>query len=171
MIKKYAHTNWQDTTPKNLLEYLHTPVPRGVKLLNFIVQKVFGINKNAKFMVHYTSTVNGNIHLGINVVKYLAGSGGCYIQGINSVSIGDYTMIAPGVKIISANHSISNFDCHEKVQPIVIGKSCWLGTNSVILPGVTLGNNVIVAAGSVVTKSFEGNVIIAGVPAKIIKNR
>ena len=53
-------------------------------------------------------------------------------------------------------------------EPIVIGKKCWLGANSVILPGVQLGNNVIVAAGSVVNKSFPDNSVVAGVPAKIV---
>ncbi|EOJ3081127.1 DapH/DapD/GlmU-related protein, partial [Acinetobacter baumannii] len=51
-----------------------------------------------------------------------------------------------------------------------IGDKCWIGMNSVILPGVVLGNGTIVAAGAVVTKSFkQGNIVIAGVPAKIIK--
>ena len=92
-----------------------------------------------------------------------------YPQGINGIEIGDDTIFAPGVKIISANHSISNLDSHEKAPPVKIGKNCWLGANAVILPGVVLGDNVTVGAGSVVTKSFESNVILGGVPAKVIK--
>jgi acetyltransferase-like isoleucine patch superfamily enzyme len=55
------------------------------------------------------------------------------------------------------------------IEPIKIGNHVWIGMNSTILKGVTLGDNSIVAAGSVVTKSFPNNVLIAGVPAKIIK--
>ena len=54
------------------------------------------------------------------------------------------------------------------VGDIVIGKRCWIGTNTVILPGVTLGDNCIVAAGSVVKDSFPNNSVIAGVPAKMV---
>jgi maltose O-acetyltransferase len=54
--------------------------------------------------------------------------------------------------------------------PITIGDNCWIGGNSVINPGVSLGNNVVVGSGSVVTKSFGDNVVIAGNPAKIIRH-
>jgi maltose O-acetyltransferase len=53
--------------------------------------------------------------------------------------------------------------------PISIGNDCWIGGHAVINPGVTLGNNVVVASGSVVTSSFGDNVVPAGVPAKVIK--
>ncbi|WP_371860829.1 DapH/DapD/GlmU-related protein [Terrabacter aerolatus] len=59
---------------------------------------------------------------------------------------------------------------HAAGEPIIIGDDCWIGMNSVILPGVILGSRTTVGAGSVVTKSFpEGNCIVAGNPAKIIK--
>ncbi|WP_368253629.1 DapH/DapD/GlmU-related protein, partial [Clostridium paraputrificum] len=54
-------------------------------------------------------------------------------------------------------------------KPITIGDNCWIGGSATIVPGVTLGNNVVVAAGAVVTKSFGDNVVIGGNPAKIIK--
>jgi acetyltransferase-like isoleucine patch superfamily enzyme len=55
-------------------------------------------------------------------------------------------------------------------KDVIIGKKCWIGMNAIILPGVQLGDNTIVGAGSVVTKPFpDGNILIAGNPAKIIK--
>ena len=54
-------------------------------------------------------------------------------------------------------------------KPVTIGDNCWIGGSATIVPGVTLGNNVVVAAGAVVTKSFGDNVVIGGNPAKIIK--
>ncbi|HEY8931274.1 MAG TPA: DapH/DapD/GlmU-related protein [Mucilaginibacter sp.] len=172
MLNKYKAQNWKKNYPSNIIEYILSPCSWGLRIINFTVQKIFKINRKVPFMVHFTSIVNGKITIGKNVARYFANSGSCYIQGINGVIIGDDTIFAPGVKIISANHDMDDYKKHDKGgSPIIIGKKCWLGTNSVILPGVELGDNVIVGAGSVVTKSFGPNVIIGGVPAKIIKNR
>ena len=95
---------------------------------------------------------------------------GCYFQGKGKIEIGRGTYIAPNVGIITANHNIQNLDTHMDAKDVHIGQRCWIGMNSVILPGVILGDNTVVGAGSVVTKSFEcGNCVIAGNPAKIIK--
>ena len=169
MLNKYRYENWKNYTPSNLIEYILSPVPRKIKVINFIFQKIFRINSEVPFMVHYTSIVSGDIQLGKDVLKYFANCGNSYIQGINGIHIGDYTIIAPSVKLISANHSKVNYDLHIRQGPIIIGRHCWIGTNVVILPSVEIGDNVIIAAGSVVTKSFPPNVIIAGNPAKIIK--
>ena len=120
-------------------------------------------------MVHFTSNVSENVYLGKGVVRSMANSGGCYIQGINGIFIGDHTIFAPGVKMISANHEMHEYAGHKKDGiPIKIGERCWIGANAVILPKVVLGNDVIVAAGAVVSKSFPSKVIIGGVPAKVI---
>lgn len=95
---------------------------------------------------------------------------GCYFQAIERITIGKGTYIAPNVGIITANHDFDNLDVHDRAEPVTLGKACWIGMNSVILPGVTLGDHTIVGAGSVVTKSFpDGNCVIAGNPAQIIR--
>lgn len=94
---------------------------------------------------------------------------GCYIQAINGIEIGKNVRMGPSIKIISANHDILNFDKHIKCKPIKIGDNCWIGANAIILPGVELEDHVIVAAGSVVTKSFTKNCVIGGVPARVLK--
>lgn len=95
---------------------------------------------------------------------------GNYFQAIGRITIGRGTYIAPNVGIITANHNPLNLDCHLEPKPVVLGENCWIGMNSVILPGVTLGKHTIVGAGSVVTKSFpEGNCIVAGNPAKLLR--
>jgi acetyltransferase-like isoleucine patch superfamily enzyme len=148
-----------------------TPVPLGLWLVNFFMQRIMLINAKAPCMVHFTSRVTDRIIIGKNVWKSFALSGGCYIQGINGITIGDDTVFAPGVKIISANHDFCDLSRWKKTEQIRIGKRCWIGANAVILPGVQLGDDVIVGAGAVVTKSFPSCLIIAGVPAKVISNR
>ncbi|WP_286760818.1 acyltransferase [Salegentibacter sp. UBA1130] len=138
-------------------------------LIYYFFKIIFGHNKESKYPIHFTSTLvaSEKIKIGKNVNKSFLNSGGCYFQGINGIHIDDETIIGPGVKIISANHSSENIKTHVKKSAIMIGKKCWLGANSIILPGVQLGDNTIVAAGAVVSTSYkEGNIIIKGVPAK-----
>jgi len=169
-LKKYKFVNWKKNEPSNLVEYFFSPCSIGLRIINFIFQKVFRINAEVPFMVHYTSTVSRTVILGKNVARSFANCGGCYIQGINYVYIGDDSIFAPGIKIISANHKKNNLDLHDKsISPVRIGRNCWIGTNAIILPGVQIGDNVIIGAGSVVTKSFPSNVVIAGNPAKVIR--
>ncbi len=85
------------------------------------------------------------------------------------ITIGRGTYIARNVGLITANHDPLNLDKHLSGQDISIGKGCWIGMNSILLPGVVLGDRTIVGAGSVVTKSFDGDCVIAGNPAKIIR--
>lgn len=155
--------------PVKLLNRLTKPIPAGLWLVNVFYQRVLDVNNNIPWMVNFTSRVVGQVKIGKNVWISFAVSGGCYIQGVNGIEIGDDTIFAPGVKIISANHDKTDFSRWEKATPICIGKQCWIGANAVILPEVQLGDNCIVAAGSVVKDSFPNSSIIAGVPAKLIK--
>jgi hypothetical protein len=154
--------------PWRLLEKCTSPVPPGLWLANVVMQRILRINGSIPWMVNFTSRVVGDVRIGANVWKSFALSGSCYIQGLNGVYINDDTLFAPGVKIISANHVLDNFDSWEKCDPIVIGKHCWIGANAVILPGVTLGDYVVVGAGAVVTKNVPDNTTVVGVPAKPI---
>lgn len=136
----------------------------------FWKQKVCGINRDASWPVSPFSIVSApqKIKIGIGAAPGLWP--GCYIQGNNGIEIGDYTLIAPKVNIISANHDLYNISQHEITTPVKIGAYCWLGVGATILPTVVLGPHTVVAAGAVVTKSFpEGYCVLAGVPAKIVK--
>jgi len=145
----------------------------GIKniILYFIFQRIFRINSHVLWPVHWSSIVSSPENIKLQYWRPYPGfMPGCYIQAINGIIIGKNVRIGPGVKIISANHDVNDYDVHTKDEPIIIGDNCWLSANCVILPGVKLGNHTIVAANAVVTKSFEkGNCIIGGVPAKIIK--
>jgi hypothetical protein len=98
-------------------------------------------------------------------------SPGTYFQNFTAkIIIGRGSYIAPNVGIITVNHQLDNLDQFDSGQDVVIGEKCWIGMNAVVLPGVMLGNGSIVAAGSVVTKSFpEERQVIGGVPARVLK--
>lgn len=146
----------------------------GIRIVNFIFQKFLFINYKFKIPVHFTSKINvaNNIHYhdDENTRASFAVSGCCYIQGYSGIYLGKNILFAKGLNLISANHSMDDLENWDKVDPIVIGDNVWIGVNVTILPGVNIGNNCIVGAGSVLTKSFkEDNLVIAGNPAKIIK--
>ena len=92
-----------------------------------------------------------------------------------TITIEDYALIGSGVHIYVSNHEFKDvtrpifFQGHGEIMPHVIRKGCWIGANAIILPGVEVGENSVVAAGSVVTKSVPKNTVVAGCPAKIIK--
>ena len=138
-----------------------------------IYQKILRFNSHVPWPMIPFSTISNpnNIEFNIDDLNNFQ-SPGCYFQNFRAkIFIGKGTYIGPNVGIITANHKIQNLDEHEAGKDVIIGKNCWIGMNSVILPGVILGDRTIVGAGSVVTKSFpEGNCIIAGVPAKKIKD-
>lgn len=110
-----------------------------------------------------------NIHVGENFYANFD----CVILDVAEVRIGKNCLIAPQVGIYTALHPLNSKErCAgiEGAKPIKIGDNCWIGGRAIINPGVTLGDNVVVASGAVVTKSFGNNVLIAGCPAKVIKN-
>ncbi|MFV5684914.1 sugar O-acetyltransferase [Flavobacterium sp. GB2R13] len=95
----------------------------------------------------------------------------CVFLDLGGITIEDNVLIAPKVSLLSEGHPISNEDRHSLIpQPIHIKKNAWIGANATILPGVTIGENAIVAAGAVVSKDVPDNSIVGGVPAKFIKS-
>ena len=144
---------------------------RSVALISFIFQRVLGCNRRVSWPVHFTSsvTVPERIKIGSGVEISFMVSGHCYYQAANGIEIGDGTIWAPGVKMISANHDPADLDRHLPAEPIRIGKGCWIGANAVILPAVQLGDRVVVGAGAVVTKSFPADSVIVGNPARALE--
>ena len=97
----------------------------------------------------------------------------CVVLDVMEVNIGSKTMFGPNVQIYTATHpldyKIRNTGL-EYAKPITIGENVWVGGSVVICPGITIGDNSIIGAGSVVTKSIPANVIAAGNPCKVIRN-
>ena len=134
------------------------------------VKELFGSVGGHPTVLPVFNCDNGrNIHVGDD---FLANYN-VTILDIAPVHIGNHVMIGPGTSIITVNHPLSPAGRRKHLgigKPIHIGNDVWIGCNCTILPGVTIGNNVIVAAGAVVTKDVPDNSLVGGVPAKLIKS-
>ncbi|MDD3106308.1 MAG: DapH/DapD/GlmU-related protein [Bacilli bacterium] len=142
-------------------------------IYDFFGRLFYGVNKGVRFPVSpRNQVVNGNnIIFDIESLNNFQ-TFGSYFQAIGDgkIIIHENVWIAPNVGIITSNHDIYDPSRHDLAKNITIHKNCWIGMNSVILPGVVLGPNTVVGAGSIVTKSFiDGYCVIAGNPAKLIK--
>lgn len=88
------------------------------------------------------------------------------------IYVGDYTMFGPNVVLATAGHPILP-ELREKVyqynMPIHIGRNCWLGAGVIVMPGVTIGDNSVIGAGSIVTKDIPSNVVAVGNPCRVIR--
>jgi maltose O-acetyltransferase len=109
-----------------------------------------------------------NIHVGDNFYANY----NCVILDVAEVRIGKNCFIAPQVGIYTATHPVEASKRYNGLglgKPVTIGDNCWIGGHATINPGVTIGDNVIVASGAVVVKDVPDNVIVGGNPAKIIR--
>ena len=107
-----------------------------------------------------------NIHLEKNVFI----NSGCHFQDQGGIFIGEGTFIGHNVILATLNHDMNPYtraDIHPK--PIHIGKRVWIGSGAIVLPGVTIGDNSVIGAGSVVTKDVPADCVYGGNPAKFIK--
>ncbi len=88
------------------------------------------------------------------------------------IYVGDYTMFGPNVTVATAGHPILP-ELRERAYqynfPVHIGRNCWIGAGALIMPGITIGDNVVVGAGSVVTKDLPSNVVAVGNPCRILR--
>lgn len=130
-----------------------------------LLRKVFPqLGDNCRVETPFSGVRTANVKFGRNVIIMP----GCLMMSAGGITIDDGAMIAANVQLISNNHDLVNrwiITC----KPIHIGRRVWIGAGSTILPGVTVGENAVVGAGSVVTHDVEPNTIVAGNPARLIR--
>lgn len=135
-----------------------------------IIYKLLGIKAGpgAFFEPPFRCDYGKNIKVG--KMTYI--NTGCTILDTNKVTIGEHVLIAPNVSIFAAGHPIdpeTRKTSYEYALPVTIEDNVWIGGNSVILPGVTIGKNSVIGAGSVVTKDIPENVIAVGNPCRVVR--
>ena len=138
------------------------------------IQKILGFNRHVPWPISPSNAIDDPLGIFFdpddlqNFMHH-----GCYFSNVGGgkIIIGKGTVIAPNIGIITSGHQLGDVTKHLPPKNVIVGKNCWLGMNSILLPGVCLGDNTVVAAGAVVTTSHtEGWCVLAGVPARNIRN-
>ncbi|QMW03611.1 DapH/DapD/GlmU-related protein [Spirosoma foliorum] len=95
----------------------------------------------------------------------------CSFLDIGGITIEDDVQIGPRVNLTSENHPLDPSDRQTLIpRPIVVKRNAWIGAGATVLPGITIGENAVVAAGAVVSRDVPPNTVVAGVPAKVVKH-
>ncbi len=112
-----------------------------------------------------------NFGRSIKIGKHVFVNHACSFLDMGGITLEDHVLIGPKVNLITENHPLDPIDRRGMLcKPIVIKQNAWVGAGATILPGVTIGENSVVAAGAVVSKDVPANTVVAGIPAKIIRS-
>ena len=167
----------QQNRAKNLMRQYNGIPAENVSERVRVLSELFGtIGKNARVNQPIYVDYGYNIHLGNNSFINMH----CTLLDTAPIVIGECTMVGPDVKIYTAVHALNGAErfWHEtdgtaavktQTMPVHIGSYTWIGGGSIILPGITIGDNVVIGAGSVVTQSIPDNAIACGNPCQISK--
>ncbi len=158
----------QIETKKVIREY-NTVMPFDLKQGTLLLDKA-GIKHGENIYIEPPFHCEYGTH--IQVGKNFYANTGCVMLDVAKVTIGDNVLFGPNVCIYTAGHPIHpeiRNSGYEYGIPIVIGDNVWIGGSSVILPGVKIGSNTVIGAGSVVTKDIPDNVCAAGNPCRVIR--
>lgn len=162
---------YQHELVERIYEFNHTPeTPEGLKRREEILREALGTYGEGLYIIPPINANCGlsNVHVGKDVVINF----NCNLVDDGDIYLGDNCLIGPGVSIATAIHPISPRLRRHVLQynkPVRLGKNVWVGANATILPGVTIGDNSIIGAGSVVTKDVEADTIVVGNPARVLR--
>ena len=135
-----------------------------------LMQKMFGdIGEGCYIEPPFSANWGGrHVHLG----NFVYANFGLTCVDDTHIYIGDHTMLGPNVTIATANHPLLP-ELREKAYqynlPVHIGKNCWFGAGVIVVPGVTIGDNTVIGAGSIVTKDIPANCLAVGNPCRVLR--
>lgn len=134
-----------------------------------VLSEIWGqtIDPSTTVLAPFSTNFGKHTRIGKNVFV----NHGCSFLDLGGITIEDDVLIGPQVKLVTENHPVDPANRKSlDLKSILVKKNAWIGAGAVILPGVTIGENSIVAAGAVVTQDVPSNTIVGGVPAKHIKH-
>ena len=152
-----------------LYDYNATRPYEGEKRAQLLREMLAEVGENCYIEPPLHSNFGGHhVHLGKNVYANF----NLTLVDDTHIHIGDCTMIGPNVTIATASHPVLP-ELREKGYqynvPVHIGRNCWLGAGVIVLPGVTIGDNTVIGAGSIVTKDIPANVVAVGNPCRVLR--
>ena len=135
--------------------------------INALMSELIGEPVEVGLFPPFYTDCGKNIHLGKGVFI----NADCKFQDQGGIYIGDGALIGHNTVLATLNHGFLPEERHDLIpKPIHIGKNVWIGSNSTVLAGVTIGDNAVIGAGSVVTKDIPENMIAVGSPARVIRS-
>ncbi len=168
-----SDADWQKAN--ELLYQINHTHPNEREKIQKLIQELFGeFGEDSQILLPFSCNLGSNIKIGKGVFINV----GAVFLDPDTIEIGDYTMFGPEVHVYTANHPVLTEDRIVKkdngdytftnfTRPVKIGKKCWIGARTTILPGITIGDNVVIGAGSIVTHDIPDDSIAFGSPAKI----
>ena len=160
---------WQTKCLDRLYDFNMTRPTEGKKRESMLKEMFAEIGEGCYIEPPFHANFGGaHVHFGKNIYANF----NLTLVDDTHIYVGDYTMFGPNVTVATAGHPILP-ELREKMYqynfPDHIGKNCWIGAGVVIVPGITIGDNVVIGAGSVVTKDLPSNVVAVGNPCRVLR--
>ncbi len=160
---------WQTKCLDRLYDFNMTRPTEGKKRESMLKEMFAEIGEGCYIEPPFHANFGGaHVHFGKNIYANF----NLTLVDDTHIYVGDYTMFGPNVTVATAGHPILP-ELREKMYqynfPVHIGKNCWIGAGVVIVPGIAIGDNVVIGAGSVVTKDLPSNVVAVGNPCRVLR--
>ncbi len=157
---------WQDM----VMEYNNIPHVQQARRDEMLRKMFAEVGEGCYVETPFYANMGGHhVHFGKNVYANY----GLTLVDDTHIYVGDCTMFGPNVTIATAGHPIDPELRSRGLQynmPVRIGRNCWLGAGVIVMPGLTIGDNVVIGAGSIVTKDIPSNVVAVGNPCRVLRS-
>lgn len=166
--RRDSEVNAFQTNTKRLCQKFNSMDPADPARAEILAELITGYNQYVFIEQGFICSFGKNIHIqGTAFINF-----NCTFLDTNIITIGHCALIGPGCTLICTNHAIDGEERLKGIfndKPITIGENVWLGANVTVLPGVVIGKNSVIGAGSAVTKDIPENVVAVGNPCKVVR--